>query len=94
MGFNGLLIRLATADYVKLTGPPISCISHAYSPLINDNLTSALLLTSMIQTPPLFSCPLPPSLIRRRILTIVLRYFLQYGGDLYDEGPELRPQES
>jgi hypothetical protein len=87
---------------MKLAGPPIPYASHAYSPLIKDNLTQ---LCCLLQDPdnaalPLFYRPtalippslIPPPLIRRRILSIVLRYFEQYGA-LYHETPKLRPQE-
>jgi hypothetical protein len=77
MGHHWPQLRQASADCMKLAGPPIPYASHAYSPLIKDNLTQ---LCCLLQDPdnaalPLFYRPtalippslIPPPLIRRRI---------------------------
>jgi hypothetical protein len=59
-------LRQASADCMKLAGPPIPLTCQAYSPLISDNLTQ---LCCLLQDPdkvafPLFYCPhptIPPS---------------------------------
>jgi hypothetical protein len=89
-------LRQASADCMELAGPPIPFTSHAYSPLINDNLTQLYCLLPRPRqrraSPFLRPSSHHPSLIRRRILSIVLRYFEQYG-DLYHATPKLRSQE-